>query len=62
MRFEDEQMILVASEIAVAEAPGAAVRHFPVTFDTSDTPFEDHVSGKTTGSRVRRVLVLEKSN
>lgn len=62
MRFEDEQMILVASEIAVAEAPGAAVRHFPVTFGTSDTPFEDHVSGKTTGSRVRRVLVLEKRN
>lgn len=57
MRFEDELMILVASEIAVAE-----VRHFPVTFGTSDTPFEDHVSGKTTGSRVRRVLVLEKSN
>lgn len=57
MRFEDEQMILVASEIAVAE-----VRHFPVTCGTSDTPFEDHVSGKTTGSRVRRVLVLEKSN
>lgn len=57
MRFEDEQMILVASEIAVAE-----VRHFPVTFGTSDTPLEDHVSGKTTGSRVRRVLVLEKSN
>ena len=55
-------MILVASEIAVAEAPGAEVRHFPVTFGTSDTPFEDHVSGKTTGSGVRRVLVLEKSN
>ena len=57
MRFEDEQMILVASEIAVAE-----VRHFPVTFGTSDTPFGDHVSGKTTGSRVPRVLVLEKCN
>ena len=57
MRFEDEQMILVGSEIT-----GAEVRHFPVTFGTSDTPFEDHVSGKTTGSRVRRVLVLVKSN
>lgn len=55
-------MILVASEIAVAEAPGAEVRHFPVTFGTSDTPFEDHVSGKTTGSRAVRELVLEKSN
>ena len=39
MGFEDEQMILVASEIAVAE-----VRHFPVTFGSSDTPFEDHVT------------------
>lgn len=55
MRFEDEQMILVASEIAVAE-----VRHFPVTFGTSDTPFEDYVSGKTTGSRVRRVQASER--
>lgn len=62
MRFEDQQMILVASEIAVAEAPRAEVRHFPVTFGTSDTPFEDHVSGKTTGSRAVRVLVLEKRN
>ena len=62
MRFEDQQIILVASEIAVAEAPGAEVRHFPVTFGTSDTPFEDHVSGKTTGSRAVRVLVLEKRN
>lgn len=60
MRFEDEQMILVASEIAVAEAPGAEVRHFPVTFGTSDTPFEDHVSGKTTGFRVRRVQASER--
>ena len=55
MRFEDEQMILVGSEITVAE-----VRHFPVTFGTSDTPFEDHVSGKTTGFRVRRVQASER--
>ena len=57
MGFEDEQMVLVASEIAVAE-----VRHFYVTFGTSDTAFEDHVSEKKTGSRGRRVLVLEKCN
>ena len=57
MGFEDEQMVLVASEIAVAE-----VRHFSVTFGPSDTAFEDHVSEKKTGSRGRRVLVLEKCN